>query len=283
MAGEAMQDFFNAVRKASSSRSWSRGIELARDDAVDGLEHDEDSVTVRVKQPGRTVAPVVTLFLEDDEWVCSCDSKEAVCSHAAAATIAVRKARQSGRALPQSAKAGARIGYRLGTDQNRLTVARVLVSPGGGTERNLRQSLGTLAGQGGMAVEPSEVDLSIDRLLQLKRLRIWPSEALPPLFALLSDAEDVRYGEDAVRVRREKVGPRVRILARGRNFIVRFDKPAGWVRPVAQGVGLFKKKGKLEVGLLDMIEVTGTTLDALPAEVPYPPDRVAELITAVVP
>ena len=78
---DGLQELFVAVRGACSSRSWSRGIELNRADAVDGVEQDDERVTLRVKVPGKTVAPIVNVYPDDDEWDCDCDSSADCCEH----------------------------------------------------------------------------------------------------------------------------------------------------------------------------------------------------------
>src|SRR5690606_23672330 len=149
----------------------SKGIELARTDAVDGVQIAPDTATLRVRCHGRTVAPTVMLHLEDLEWECDCDSGEDACEHVAAAMIAFRRAQKEGRELPTSQKAGGRIRYVLTLDGERLAIERLIVS---GDETTALS--GTLAARlsgrdAGPMVEPSKIDLSIDGLLIAKRLR----------------------------------------------------------------------------------------------------------------
>ena len=157
----AFEELFTAIREAAPGRTWSRGIELARADAVDGMSYDEDSIMLRVATPGRRVPPVVTLFPLDEEWVCDCDSKTAACEHVAAAIIATRQARKKGQPMPQSEKAGARLGYRLTIEKGRLLIQRVAVE--GDKETPLTTSLGGhLAGRGGgPAIAPTEAEATV--------------------------------------------------------------------------------------------------------------------------
>jgi superfamily II DNA or RNA helicase len=280
---EGLDALFDALREACPTRNWSRGIELARADAVDGVEQDADSATLRVKAPGRRVAPVVTLYLADEEWVCDCDSRAAACEHAAAAVIALRQARREGKALPTSAKAGARVGYRLRVEDERLAIDRVAVAAG--KEKPLEGSLGGyLSGRiAGPAIEPGEVDLAIDRLITMKRLRSYAADALPPLFTLLEKVEDITLAGEPVRVSAEPLAPRVAVIDRDRGFALRFEVPEGFEAMVARGIAKVRGEGRPVLRLLDMVEVSGTTLEDLPSEARYGHERIAELVTRVLP
>ena len=58
----AMNDFFEAVRRASTPRIWSRGVELARAGVIHGEREDEEEIAVRV------VADGVRPALAQPEW-----------------------------------------------------------------------------------------------------------------------------------------------------------------------------------------------------------------------
>ncbi|MEM1030851.1 MAG: DEAD/DEAH box helicase [Myxococcota bacterium] len=279
----AFEGLFAAIREAAPGRTWSRGIELSRAEAVDGISHDEDSVMLRVAAPGRPVPPVVTLFPLDEEWVCDCDSKAAACEHVAAAVIATRQARKRGAPMPQSDKAGARIGYRLTMDKGRLAIRRVAVQ--GERETPLTTSVGGhLAGRGGgPSIAPTEADLQIDRLLQLKRVRLWPPESLESLLTLLAQAEDVTFDGRKVRVSARKAGPRIVLRdQKGGGFVIRFEAPKALDRVVAHGVAMVAGDPPT-LHQLDLTEITGMQLEQLPAEMRFGPHKVAELITSVLP
>ncbi|HZN55844.1 MAG TPA: hypothetical protein VFB67_11050, partial [Candidatus Polarisedimenticolaceae bacterium] len=102
---------FEAVRNACSPQLWSRGIELVRSDAVIGERSDDDAVAVRVATKGGMIARNVTLFLDDAQWECTCGA--AACEHAAAAVIALKRAREAGRELPAPAVPTGTIAYRF--------------------------------------------------------------------------------------------------------------------------------------------------------------------------
>ncbi len=70
MVGQAMRIFLGTVRKACSAATWSRGVELTRQDAVAGLSDDGGEVTLSVATRSGMITHTVTLYLEDREWRC---------------------------------------------------------------------------------------------------------------------------------------------------------------------------------------------------------------------
>lgn len=281
---DGLQELFVAVRGACSSRSWSRGIELNRADAVDGVEQDDERVTLRVKVPGKTVAPIVNVYPDDDEWDCDCDSSADCCEHVAAAVIALRQARKTGKTMPTSQKAGGRIGYRLAADGDKLEVTRVVVGADEG-EAVLEVSLaGIVSGrERGPAVEPDKVDLTIDHLLSMHRVKSLHADVVKALMPLLADVDDVTFEGAKVAVDKEPLGPRAIVTGGPRRFVVRLEAPSGLVRVVAAGVGLVEREGRAVLRPFDLIELTGPMLERLPTETVYARDRVAELIGEVLP
>ena len=97
-----MEEFFRAVQSACPRSVWSRGVELARADAVTSESETSDEHVLRVTVPGNLMARIVTLYLEDEDWECSCSAQEDLCAHIAAATISLRRARKSGKTLSET-------------------------------------------------------------------------------------------------------------------------------------------------------------------------------------
>ncbi len=273
-----LDPLFQAIRQSCSSGTWSRGIELARADAVDGVSSSDEQIVVRVKSPGLTVAPEVTLLPEYDEWTCVCDSNADCCEHVAAAIIALRAARKAGQPLPSSKKAGGRVGYRLSADGDRLVVDRVV----GDTPLEVSLS-GILSGrEQGPAVEPTRVDLSIDRLLSDKRVRSFDVATAQQLAQLLAEADDVMLDGAPVRVEPQPLGPRA-VVSDGPNggYLLRLEPPAGVARVIA-GLALVEKP-EPTLRPLALVEITGPKLEKLPSESRYPLERAAELVSEVLP
>ncbi len=185
-----MDELFEAVRGSCSPRTWSRGVELARGGAVSARgepdEDDGDEIFLAVQVPGRMVSPTVTLVVDDEDWTCDCQGRVDPCEHVAAAVIALRRARRSGRQLPRdrpapaapeapdpraSVTGGAGLphpAYRFTRAGDKLRFERVLVDPRTGEERCLRAPLTSLCGGRGdqrpRALASTE-DMAVDRVL----------------------------------------------------------------------------------------------------------------------
>src|SRR5689334_608486 len=96
-----------AVRAEATERTWSQGVTLAREQRVIGRGRSGDEVELEVRVPGRPTPFEVVLDEFNEEWQCTCPSKEAVCSHVVAAVLATEQARQGGsESLPTSTKLG---------------------------------------------------------------------------------------------------------------------------------------------------------------------------------
>ncbi len=282
---DALQELFDSVRQACSPRSWSLGVELARSGAVDGIELDGDSAVLRVRSPGRTVAPTVTLYPEDVSWSCSCESTADACEHVAAATIALRKARSAGVDLPRAARTAGLIGYRLKKDGDKLAIERVIVTPGQ-PEHPLTASIGgILSGrEQGPAFEPSKVDLTIERYLRESRVRSYGIDRLGHLVPLLAEARDVKLDGVAVTVSETPLWPRV-VVADGPDrsgFVLRLERPAE-LESVAV-LGLARCHGAPPVlRPIAGVEHAGARFELLPRETHFARGEAAELVTRVLP
>ncbi len=279
-----LDDLFQDIREACSPRSWSKGIELARTDAVHGLDVEPHAATLRVRTPDTTVAPTVTLYLDDAEWVCDCNSTADACEHAAAAVIALRKARKEGHELPSSRRVAGTLHYALVTDDERLQLTRWIVSDAGKT---LLQ--GSITGvlderDGTPTVDPTQIDLSIDRLLLAKRVRSYTFDAFLPFLPLLSDAPSVELDGVPIRVSPQPLGPRAIVRdAPHRAAVVRFETPSAFERVVVPGLALARDGASLVLRPVGLAEIVGLKLERLPRDTHYPRHRIAELISETLP
>ena len=91
---EPLQSIFEAVQEACERPIWSRGVQLARADAVSVEERSEREIALRVVTRKGLAAPLVTLHPQDEDWECSCSSVDDPCEHVAAGVIALRQARK---------------------------------------------------------------------------------------------------------------------------------------------------------------------------------------------
>lgn len=81
------------IQKTCLPGIWSKGVTLARSQAVSLDSHSESELVLRARQPDRPVAAKVSLWPEDEDWFCDCPEfgeNTEVCAHVAAAAIAVK-------------------------------------------------------------------------------------------------------------------------------------------------------------------------------------------------
>src|SRR5207244_2427389 len=127
-----MERFLAALRKATLPAIWSQGVKLAREKSVSRAPGSPGSeVVLRVRAPGFVVAPTVTLYLEETEWSCDCDGKVDPCPHIVAAAIALSQGEVAGADPTNEDTKPARLVYRLGRKDRKLTLARVIVEASG--------------------------------------------------------------------------------------------------------------------------------------------------------
>lgn len=223
-----MQSLFDAVRESASRQAWSRGVELARANAVTAERVDAREAQLRVAVPGAPVAKLVTLLLDDDAWSCECPGPEDPCEHVAAAVIALRRAREEGRELPSPQESGAgAIHYELRRVPGGLALDRSVVR---GAERApLAASLRALATgrvQGPRLVA-TEADLAVDDAIQGISGRTLTRGALLRVLQALASSDHVSLDAAPVRVSPEPVAPEARLVDRDGDFLLTVELRPG--------------------------------------------------------
>ncbi len=265
-----MQEFFKEVQSASLPGVWSKGVRLARSGAVLLEENNDDEAVFRVKSPGRPVAPVCVLYLEDFEWTCDCGGHFDPCEHVVAAAISAKEAAQSGQQVEKSEDVEPQLGYRLKRARGpSLLIERVVVSPQG-EEEILSEPLARLVAHHRCPVQPSHNDLSIDSLLVkagIGRTRASISQGLSPegmlrLLRVLATARDVRLDGVAVDVNLDPLFPIATVEDDGDAVCLSVKSSPQFDELLDRGVVL--SKGKLRP--LAAVELTGPRLERLPLQ-----------------
>src|SRR5690349_1057664 len=113
----ALEQLRDAIRAQATERTWNQGVLLARDRRAVGrraaagdLERrsreDQDdkrergALALEVRVPGRPAPFEVILEPAHGEWECSCDGRDAVCSHVVAAVLSAVEAARTGGEVP---------------------------------------------------------------------------------------------------------------------------------------------------------------------------------------
>jgi superfamily II DNA or RNA helicase len=278
-----MERFLAAVRKATLPAIWSQGVKLAREKAVARVPGASDGeVTLRVRAPGHAIAPTVTLYVDDDEWSCDCGGKVDPCPHVAAAAIAVAQgdvAASDASARPDEEPA--RIAYRLGRRERKLTLARAIVE-GDGKETRIGASMTSDLAKGRLpgGLTPTHEDLLVDRILGSPAREFLPLGRIADLFGAIASASDVTFEGKPIKVSGAPVLPRAVVVdAQGGGFILRMEKDPAVTEVVAMGVA---RCGDT-LRPLGETPTTGEWLERLPLSRTFGSRDVAELVGKVIP
>ncbi|MEZ4311592.1 MAG: SNF2-related protein [Polyangiaceae bacterium] len=268
-----LQPLFEAVRKACLPGPWSQGTKLAREGAVLAASTSDDSITVRVRATAQGIAPTVTLYPGDEEWACDCEGPVDPCAHVAAAAIALHQAASKGAELVSADAAFGKLRYRLSSRQAVLVVERSIVR--GDREEPFTGSLA----QAPAGLTPTREDLAIDRIVTLRRGGLVPLERVRELFDPLSSVDDVRLGDEKVRVDREVIGPRAYVVDHGDGVMLLVDRDPRVREAVAPGV---VRCGDVLHPMSD-VDLTGVMLDRLPLRRAFSRSDLGKLVTQVLP
>ena len=159
------------------------------------------------------LAPLVTLYPEDEDWECSCNAQEDPCEHVTAAVIALKQARAAGQAMPSPTRPTGRLRYRFSEGRDReLAFERQIVS--GDEVHPLTQSLSAIAaGKGtGPSFDATPHDFAVDRTLGTARPGSLSRDGMAKLLVALAGSDRVVLGERPVCVEAEPVVPLGRVV-----------------------------------------------------------------------
>ena len=269
----------DAIREAASTRVWSQGVTLCRDDRVSGRKVSATEAVLEVRLPGRPTPFTVVLYPTDGEWDCDCGTREAACSHAVAAVLSVQQAQARGSEMPTSARAGATIRYRLRVEPGGLGLTRFAIGSDG-RESPIDASIASiLAGRApGPVLATSEVDLTIDQLIGTRPSAPFGAERVDRLLTALADAPDIRLGDDVIRCSAEPLVPSGTVVDDGNDVVLRLQVPPGTsvvTLGVARVADTLRPIGATDLG--------GARLEKLPAELRFGPADQHALVTRVLP
>ena len=203
-----MDDLFEAVRAACGTQAWSRGVELARGDNVIGEHAEAGEIRVRVALRGGMIARQVTLWPGDEDWECSCGGARG-CEHAAAAVIALRRAAESGRSLPEPRWQTGRVRYRLSRGPGGVAIER-----GIRTDERWHPFEATIAALAERRVEAppftaSQADLNVELALGTHRRGPIPTAIVERLLRCLAKVDELSLDGTVVKASSRPVLPRV--------------------------------------------------------------------------
>jgi len=215
-----------SVRRRCKPGLWSQGVTLARAGAVSVESRTAEEIVLRVRSPGRVVAPTAVLYPTENETECDCPSRVSPCEHVAAAAIALSGAAEaSGASAGGGGGAGAaaavtavverpalaRVGYRFERAEGGLRLTRVLVGADGAETVLATELTAVLADPARAArLQVEEVDLQVDRLLgagAAGRRGAMVATKLDALVRILAGAARVTLDGVAIAISEEELRP----------------------------------------------------------------------------
>ncbi|MBC7530545.1 MAG: helicase [Oligoflexus sp.] len=208
-----MDELFDTIRENASKEVWSRGVELARQDAVSGDRRTADEVCLRVFERSRSVSTLVTLWPNDADWSKDCHCKFDPCHHVTAAIIALKRAEEQGQELPLAKTAGGRIQYAFTREEGALHFERWVLHDDK-EKQLLTIPLSQTHRLAEFAVSPTKYDQAVESaLLGDRRGRIGVGTMLR-LLPSLSEC-DVTLDGQPVAINREALGLSIEIRDEG--------------------------------------------------------------------
>ena len=274
-----MQTLFEAVQEACPRAVWSRGVSLARADAVSVEERVGDSIGLRVMTRKGLEAPQVTLHPEDEDWECTCSSPDDPCEHVVASVIAMRRAEKDGDALPTQGEGRGRVVYDLVNRDGHLWLTRNIEFQG---KRTVLKGSLTAAAAGkwnGPEFVATPADLAVDRQLSSRPADSTSRPNVANLIEKLAGSDRVTLDGQPIQVDPEPIGLVAKVV----------DAPAGVRLFVEQDTRIVKafRNGIVQAGdtlhPLAPNKLSGRELADLPRGRFYSDDDLAVLVTEVVP
>ncbi|MGC9983592.1 MAG: SWIM zinc finger family protein, partial [Polyangia bacterium] len=170
---EPLTKLLASLRRSCKAGLWSSGVNLARAGAVAVESRSDEEIVLRVRSPGRAVAPTVVLYPGENEWDCDCPGRVRPCEHLAAAAIALGQGEPASagdaeaKPLPKAEETWARVVYRFSQVPGGLQLRRFVVR-GDGTETPLAGTLSALLSRPDEArsLHVEQYDLQADRILE---------------------------------------------------------------------------------------------------------------------
>jgi superfamily II DNA or RNA helicase len=282
----------SSVREACLPGLWSLGVKLSRDGAVSLEKRNGAEITCRVREAGKPVAPTVTLYTDDDEWTCDCDSPNDPCAHVAAAAIATATlpAAADNAATPDAsafttapsaaaaAKPSARIRYGFARTSGVLSLTRTVLDDRG----NEQIISASLASKPPLGFLPTHEDLVVDRIMLAAPQRLVPLARLNDVFNALSNpppSVELSLDGQPIRVSGTPLFPVISVEDAKRGVALRMRPDERVSEVVARGV----VRADDTLHTIGAPELTGDRLEKLPAERIFEKAEMGELVARVIP
>jgi superfamily II DNA or RNA helicase len=283
---EPLTKLLASLRKSCKSGLWSSGVNMVRTGAVAVESRNDEEIVLRVRSPGRAVAPTVVLYPGENEWDCDCPGRVRPCEHLAAAAIALGQGEAAtagdaeAKPLPKAEETWARIVYRFSQVSGGLQLRRFVVR-GDGSETPLQGTLSALLSRPAEVrnLQVEQYDLQADRILESGSRGTLPPPKLDALVRVLVGARLVFLDGREVAMSEEEILPSALVEDRGDEVLVTIHRDPRITQVPSAGLVLageaLSRHGELEL--------CGAWLQNLPIVQRCAPGQLAELATRVLP
>ena len=283
---EPLSKLLASLRRACKPGVWSSGVNLVRAGAVAIESRNEEEIVLRVRSPGRAVAPSVVLYPGENEWDCDCPGRVRPCEHLAAAAIALGQDDAAGAGSAQAKpvqradEAWGRIVYRFSQVPGGLQLRRFLLRADG-SETPLEGTLSALlsrpAEERNLHVE--QYDLQADRILEAGNRGILAPAKLDALVRVLVGARLLFLDGREVAMSEEEILPRALVEDRDDEVVVSIVRDPRISAVPSAGLVLAGEA----LARHGEVELCGAWLQNLPIVKRYAAGQLAELATRVLP
>ena len=275
-----------SLRRSCKPGLWSSGVNLVRAGAVAVESRNDEEIVLRVRTPGRAVAPTVVLYPGENEWDCDCPGRVRPCEHLAAAAIALGQGEAAtagdadAKPLPKAEETWARIVYRFSQISGGLQLRRFVLRADG-SETPLQGTLSALLSRPDEArnLQVEQHDLQADRILEYGSHGTMPPQKMDALVRTLVGARLVFLDGREVAMSEEELLPSAFVEDRGDEVVVTIHRDPRITSVPSAGLVLagdaLTRHGE--------IELCGAWLEHLPIVQRYSASQLAELATRVLP
>ncbi|MEW5852269.1 MAG: DEAD/DEAH box helicase [Myxococcota bacterium] len=276
----ATAKLLEAIRKAARPGIWSTGVNLARAGAVALQSRSAREVELRVRAPGRAVAPTVVLYPESEAWECDCPSRMDPCEHSVAAAISLQQSEQQEAPLAAAESRWTRVVYHFVRVEGGLQLRRMLAHADG-SETPLEGSLTSMMARPAQAatLQVEQADLTADRLLEKPLRGPLPAEKVDALMRVLEGARNVLLDGRPVAITDEVVPPLGVVEDHGEQLVVTVTWDPRITEVLAPGLALCGDA----VVRLGETALSGPRLQNLPIVRNFTADQLGEVSARVLP
>ena len=218
-----MKELYEEMRECSDKKTWSRGLELSRQNSIYIVGDSGHVRNFVVREQAKAVDYAIGLNAVDLDWSCTCLEAESPCSHAVAALLGWRQ-QGEGRVLPSLHDTKWSLSYQLESNGRDLYLKRYLVRKE--EVKPLEVSLASIKSLdlSGADVSVRNADFELERLLALETAEA--HRLAVAQFSVLKDLE-IKFKEQVVHFDRSPRGVRLVIRKEGGGIFVKLDTEEG--------------------------------------------------------